>query len=357
MTEEVQEVTVSNLMEYLQEEDQKCRDINCFMGDLGVDDRGRLTVAVDDGFEVFPINDWATGQMCSKLGIPKGYYDKCPAHLRSQNVAHWVSTDRFMGKSAFVRLKKQTKYAPELDKFGNNVLDDRGNPVMKADGIEERCRGILTDKYSTLQNARMVEMVHDALWKEYREDVKIDQFWDDDLSFHMRVLFPNLKDHVRTAEDQMIGGLHFGNSEVGFRRVTVDLLVWRQVCSNGLIGLRSGESWFSEKHMGKSEVDLRHAILNVVRESADQVRSMFGNLKDLASSDAIPEKDLDQAIEVVGKGLKKDFLEIVKTEVVREGDFTQYGLLNAFTASARTLRGDDRLFVEQTVAHRMLRAA
>ena len=46
-----------------------------------------------------------------------------------------------------------------------------------------------------------------------------------------------------------MAGLHIANSEVGKRSVTVDALVYRLVCTNGLIRLVKGKSLLHRRHV------------------------------------------------------------------------------------------------------------
>lgn len=348
--------TFQSVMDRVAEDSARCRDRSCFMGNFRIDDNGRLAIVTEENSEAYPLSDWAESQLCRWTGIPVAYYKKCPPHLRGKNVEHWVTRDANLGKDMFVRLKNRDIHEKVFDKDGNPKLDKDSNPITKVTGTEDFVRGILSDKYSVFSNEHFTGIVQETLEKHLKDEVTVEKFWLDDLTCHLRVLFPGMKEFVKGKDDAVIGGLHFGNSEVGFRRVTVDLLLWREVCSNGLIGLRGGESWFSQKHLGTSTIDMKNVILNIVKSGTDQLKAMTSELRTL-TKEAIPESDLTSAVEIIGEGLSKGFLETVQARIIKDGDLSQYGLLNAFTAEAKNLPIDDRMVVESTVSHRMIRAA
>ena len=65
-------------------------------------------------------------------------------------------------------------------------------------------------------------------------------------SWHLRLVDPKLSRDVLPG-DRVIAGLHIGNSEVGKRSVTVDALVYRLVCEDGLVRLIKGRSLIHQR--------------------------------------------------------------------------------------------------------------
>ena len=100
----------------------------------------------------------------------------------------------------------------------------------------ENLRAVLSERYSPLDNATLLDELRVLLPDSYR----VDWFGLQDESLHLRVVDP-----ARTREllpdDALTVGIHLVNSEVGMRSVTVDALVYRLVCTNGLIRLVKGQ--------------------------------------------------------------------------------------------------------------------
>jgi len=338
---------MAELRQMLAVETGLCRDVECLTGTLGIDNGGKLTVTQGDQVQTYPMNDWAFTQLCAKLNMPVKYMRKCPPELQAHNTNFWSGHDDNIAKGSLVRLRR----APE-----DVICTDRevGEDILNG---TEYVRGLLSQQYSVYNNERFAEVIDKIAFKEYGSDIKIEKSWHSDKSFHIRVLFPEMKSFVRGGGDTVLGGLHFANSEVGFRRVSVDVLVYQEICTNGLIGLQRGQSWFEHVHRGMDSVEMDQVIMNICREGAGQIQGIFKRLKELDKMDAIPEKDLEQAVDVMGSGLPSEILDTVKVKLVKSEKRNNYDLLSAFTETARDLGADDRLKMEHIVSHRMRVAA
>ena len=183
--------------------------------------RGRLTFpqATSDGYDGgLALTPWATSQLCQRLGLPTIYIKRCPPHLQDANVNHWLRAETIGSHG-------------DVDKDSEWLLRAKGASV----------RGVLTAKYSRLDNAQLLAALLPLL-SGTRYEVSLVQLTPE--SFHLRLVDPTLSRDVLPGDRLMVGS-RLANSEVGLRAVTVDALVFRLICTNGLIRRISGKSLLS----------------------------------------------------------------------------------------------------------------
>ena len=193
---------------------------------------GRLTWPHQKEEQPLSLTTWASGQLCARLGIPAPYFRKCPLDLQDAQANHWL------------------QHGPQ--KHGEKWL-------LRAK--DESLRAVLSERYSPLDNATLLDELQMLLPDSYR----VDWFGLQDESLHLRVVDP-----ARTREllpdDALTVGIHLVNSEVGMRSVTVDALVYRLVCTNGLIRLVKGKSLLRQRHLHVSQ----HRFVGALGEAIDQ---------------------------------------------------------------------------------------
>jgi hypothetical protein len=179
---------------------------NIQMGNDGI-----LTLKEDHWDRRFSLTDWATTQMAGKLEIPVRYFKKCPPELQAAQFNHWTQNSDT-----------------------NWLLRNR------VAGSENLVRAVLSaDRYSKLDNEHIVEMLQGILGAGDKADYDVSMWHVDDSGFHLRLTFPDLTTNIGTLADGSPDthrvGLHIANSEVGKRSVLITPLVYRLVCTNGLM--------------------------------------------------------------------------------------------------------------------------
>lgn len=275
-------------------------------------------------------NDWAIGQLCQQLGIPASYFKRCPAELQDRQFNYWL------------KLFNERRNTPDCDGQATWLLRAKGTAL----------RAVLSDRYGRLDNAALTS----ALVRVISESFVVQSVEITDVSFHIRLLKPMSKRLVRPG-DEVCAGLHIANSEVGMRSVTVDSLVFRLVCSNGLIRLVKGRSLFYRRHVGDGAIAalerLPEAIegaligaeqsMDALAATVDQrIDDPAKHVWDLARREGLPE---DLAITILDRlGSDEPALQ-----------HTLYGLVNAMTSAGQTLGPDERYSIE-VLAGQMLAA-
>jgi len=310
---------------------------------------------------------WATSQLCQRLGIPAPYFKKCPPRLQDVQFNHWIQ---------HARGDRDEADSNEAD--GNELLtpEEEDHPLVlgrvgadgpgqePADGETENgaaerwllrakgdaLRGVLSARYAPLDN----DCLLDCLARVLPPGFAVDWFSLTDESLHLRLVDARAPRQVLPGDDLMVG-LHLANSEVGRRAVTVDALVYRLVCQNGLIRLVKGRSLLHRRHLYLSAPRFQEALHGAVLGALD---AAAGFLDQLQAATRTPVPDVAAVLEVLGKqeALSRSFLEAVEQSLRSEPASQQetvWGLINGLTQAAQRLPADDRYQVE-TLAGRLI---
>ncbi len=298
---------------------------------------------------------WALGQMCARLGIPAGYFATCPAVLQDVQANYWLKS----GPSGAARRTNQRK---EEEDDSENERPEASAPapappkepkgsdgerwLLRASG--DTLRAVLSSTYSPLDNRLLFETLAPLISPRLR----VDWFALSDETLHLRLVDPSRTREVLPGDGLSVG-VHISNSEVGARSLCVDALVYRLVCSNGLIALVKGQSLLKRRHVHIAPLRFRAALEEAV-ESA--FSSAEGFLEQLEGSTRQSVPDPENAIEKLGErwGISEPVREAAKVALWREETkvrHSAYGLVNAFTGVAQLLNDDKRYDLEVLAGH------
>lgn len=288
----------------------------------------------DGGTHRLKPTSWATSQFCQKLCIPAAYFKRCPQFLQTEQFNHWIREE-----------------ATEEDDSPDRLPGEPIKWLLRAKG--DTVRGVLSEKYSKMDNAKLVQCITPALNDRY--EVRWMALTDE--SFHLRVVDPTIGREV-ARDDRLIVGLHIANSEVGRRSLTIDALVYRLVCTNGLVMLCNSKHLLSRRHLGISEPRFIEAAANAIGEAT---AASAAYIEQLRLSTHISVGDVDKAIERLASeaNLSQAIQERMKLSLRKERpeyQETVYGLVNAATEVAQDLPPDDRYDLE-VLAGRYIEAA
>jgi len=302
---------------------------------------------------------WATAQFCQKLGIPAGYFRKCPSPLQDRQFNHWI---RQVGKGQETPAGDESgdedddPLAPErADEDAPpeglppevGPFDERAGPApselwllrMKGDSL----RGVLSARYARLDH----DLLLDCLAPLLPQGFTVDWFSLDDIGLHLRLVDTRRPQTVLPGDD-LLSGIHVANSEVGRRAVTVDALVYRLVCQNGLIRLVKGKSLLYRRHIHFSAPRFREALEGAVLGALEEAGRFVEQIRAAART---PVADVAAVLELLGRqaALSKSFLEAAERSLRSERagqQETVWGLANGLTQAAQALSPDDRYGVE-----------
>lgn len=278
------------------------------------------------------ISDLAHSQIAGRLNIPQKYYDlmlkESPA-LLADNVNHWFGT------------KHETRLIRTLD---------------------NRVRAFLSSSYRPLDNFKLVETV---LPKLQKLNATIESAEITERNLYIKAVFNQIEGTVEKG-DIVKMGLIVSNSEVGCGSLKVEPLIYRLVCKNGMI---VADSSIRKYHVGRrSEEDnaqeyFRNATRNATRIADDKafwmkVRDVIDATVNKKHFDKIVadlqrakehrsvliEADPAREVEAIANKYRMTEGEEagVLTHLIKGGDLSTYGMIQAVTRTSQDLPDYDR---------------
>lgn len=287
----------------------------------------QLTINSDNAVEVYGIKDIAHRQIGSHLGIPAPYYDKMrndfPA-LLAYNVNGWL------GKTPSKRM------------------------VRTLDG---NVRAFLSDKYRRIDNFEVAETVLPVLAD--LPGVQVQSCEITESRMYIKVVNPRIETEVDKG-DVVQAGLVISNSEVGHGSLSVSPLVYRLVCTNGMI---AADATVRKYHVGRLnnaaddfsiyrdetiEADDRAMLMKIedtVKAAMDEAKfaaivTRMREAKD-AKMDAVA---VPQVVELAQKsfGFTQDEGRGILGHLIEGGELSLFGLANAVTRHSQDVDSYDR---------------
>jgi len=299
---------------------------------LDADTPETLLVDLDDTVREFELNDHALGQLSNDTGIPKRYFDRMRTEatgLFRTNVHHWLHNDP---KRRMVRARR----------------NDEGTYTGRA---------FLSDSYRRLDN---IEIARTLLpeFENLGTEVRFHNAAVTDSHFYLRAVFPELErtiDSTSKVGDVVQWGVQIKNSEIGKGMFAISGFVLKLSCTNGMtvtdeikarhVGRRlDHEGIFADETLAADDSAFWLAARDTLRAAISETRfdEVVEKLRETTDSERIvrPVK----AAEVLGKTfeLTEGETEDVLKHLFAEGDFTQWGALNAVTRAAQDRETFDR---------------
>lgn len=293
---------------------------------MEIHDDGRAALRAAD-LGSFPILPTAHDQLGTKTGIPARYYDRMLAdapELLATNVNRWLSTD----------------------------TDSRMLRTLGGD-----LRAFLSNRYNRVENEEIAEVVLPVLLET--PGIQIVAAEVTDRRMYLLATTDRVSGEVRKG-DVVQAGVMISNSEVGLGSVSIRPLVYRLVCLNGMVlpdakltarhvGRRIGEgedlnAIFSDEARKADDRALLLKVRDVVKHSMDE--AMFRrNVEKFAGLTTLEVVgDPAKAVQVLAR--KVGATEAEGTGILRAlikgGDLSAFGLLNAVTEQAHTATSFDR---------------
>ncbi len=274
--------------------------------------------------ENFPVTDHAHGQIAAWAKIPKPYYDRMPADLKAVNVNHWLK-------------------------------NEPGNRMIRT--LDGKCRAFMSDSYRPLDNIDLAKAVLPVLAEQ--SDMRVESCQITDTRMYIKALFPSIQGDLDPAVGDIVqAGLVIQNSEVGAGAFKIDPFVLKLFCLNGMttnigqsrrhVGKRQGEEDNAEEfYRDETKQAADHAfwmkVEDTVRATVTQV-SFDKIVQKMIDTKAV---ELGDPIAVVESTVKRFNLTEgegtgILEHLVRGGDLTGFGLLNAVTRYSQDIDDYDR---------------
>lgn len=299
----------------------------------------RLTVEEDSGSSRFGVTPLARRQLAEKLAIPYAYFERMREHqpqLLDSNVNTWLQGE------------------PERRML--RTLD--GN-----------VRAVLSDRYRRLDNYDLAESVLPIL--QQLPEVIFESVEMTETKMYLKCVTPRLTYEVAPG-DVVQAGVVISNSEVGQGTLSVQPLLFRLVCRNGLI---AADRSLRKTHVGRSMATEDEGVVVYQDDTlkADD-KAFFLKVRDVVQA-AVSEASFRQtaqklqrtlgirltgdpvkAVEVLAQRytLNDDERTGVLRHLIEEGELSGFGLVNAVTHYSQTVDDYDRATEFEALGGRLI---
>ena len=298
----------NEIRELIVEDDRGKRDILINPGIIRWGVSGNTLMVEANGSEPLYLSQWAEAQLCRWLGIPVKYFRECPGELKRMQVEFLIKN----------RLVYEKKWRLRL----------RGKTI----------RAFLSEAYQPFDNGKVM-----SFWEETGMSRRLDyEMMLDDTFFFLRALV-HKKTDVNDGLGGLIKGVYIRNSEVGRSALATGSSIYRILCKNGVIEYVGKNPHLYQKHIWIEEVELAEK-LKLTLSGALDISDLTS--KRMARAREIPAS-LDGLLERLEKlKLKEPVQQCVVDSFISEGDNSAFGIVNAFSATARDLPPYDRYQLE-----------
>lgn len=281
----------------------------------------------DYAVEPLEVNAIAHRQIGTHLKIPAAYYDK------------------------------MLEEYPELLAQNVNAWFQREPAVRMVRTIDGTARAFLSNRYRRIDNLDIAGIVLPVL--QEMEGMHFESCQLTDSRMYIKVVNPRLQADV-VPGDVVQAGVIISNSETGLGSVTIQPLIYRLVCSNGMV---INDAKTRRNHVGRaatSDEDFSiysnetlladdHAfvlkIKDTVRAAISEARFAQAVSRMRESTEAMLDtKQLPAIVKLASSsfGITEDESNGVLEHLITGGDFSLYGLANAVTRFSQDVESYDR---------------
>lgn len=171
------------------------------------------------------LSRYALGQLCSKLGVPVRYIEKCIKAdqnvLANKNLNTWIED---YNKDLFLRV------------------------------YQNKVRGILSNRYSVLDTPDIIDAIDEST---KGLDLKVKGYYMSEERFHARLVQQHM---MKINGEDLYAGIQIDSSDVGRSPLNVMFFIYKQVCSNGLAVAKGRGSLFTQRHISICTDDFREQL-------------------------------------------------------------------------------------------------
>jgi hypothetical protein len=276
----------------------------------------------------FPVRSLAHAQISDHLSIPRKYYDRLKA-----------------------------EHPTLLDSNVNTLL--RANPQPRlVRTLDGEMRAFLSNRYRRLDNDELAQAIFPVLAEI--PGVQFPSMEVTEKRLYIKAVAPQITGEVKVG-DIVQAGVVISNSEVGEGSLSVQGLIFRLVCLNGLITDVGMRRYHVGRSTGDGGEDAAYELFKDETLQADD-RAFFLKVRDVVAATvsqarfeqtlaalrmaAGTEPMVDPSKGVQELGRRFDLAETEMASVLHHlalgGDLTKYGALNAVTRASQDVESYDR---------------
>lgn len=338
--------TLTELAQEIERQNNAKRDylVDTTQLTMGLDVTGEVRLDIADSAHTFGLNEVAHQQIGQQMGIPLPYYRRMLSDapgLLATNVNHWMRNR-------------------------DEAAKERRRMVRTLDNT---ARAFLSDRYRRIDNYEIANIVLPILGEI--KDVQIASCEVTDRKLYIKAVNPRLQADV-TPGDVVQSGVCITNSEVGLGSFEATPLVYRLVCSNGMVVNDAAQK---RRHIGaKAQQGEDYALYADETIAADdrafmlKVRDTVRSIVDATQFDKvvammqeareakITAESIPAFVELTAKeyAIGKKESESVLSYLIHGGDLSLYGLSNAVTRFSQDVPSYDRASELESIGYDVL---
>lgn len=339
--------TLQELAAELERQQLAKKDLIVNTGVLSMDSRddGGIALNVMGGqvIQHYDVGEIAHRQIGQFLKIPATYYDRMRREypqLLTLNANGW-----------FAKMPQSKRMLRTLD---------------------GTARALLSDRYRRIDNFEVASAVLPIISR--MEGAGVESCELTDSRMYLKVVNPRVTAEIKKG-DIVQAGVLISNSEVGMGSVTVSPLIYRLVCSNGMI---AEDGKLRKYHVGRAnesredfsiyrnetiEADDKAFLMKLedsVKAAVDQARfaAIVDKLRESTEATFQPQQ-VQQVVELASKeyGFTDSESSGILGHLAAGGDLSLYGLANAVTRQAQDVASYDRSTELEATGYRIITMA
>ena len=271
----------------------------------------KLHIVGKNGDNEVGLTPYAFSQLCTKLGIPTQYMKKCIeagfTPLVMDNINNWL--DNFGHKKLLIR------------KYGDVV------------------RGILSDKYSICDTPEILSAIEQS---GILGSMDLKSYVINPSRFHARFV----GDKMKVVGEDLFAGIQIDSSDVGRSKLDIKFLVYKQVCTNGLVLPKEAGTVYEQKHIGIESAKMVETLkesFNNFSLKVNDATSLIDRARD------VKIRDTESIFGMVKNGTKvgEDAVKDIFTVASEHYDMSVWGIVNAITEVSQKYTLEHRIVMER----------
>lgn len=305
---------LASLLDEFKDIEDRREDLNLPLNSLVMQDDGKIK---NYTYGEFDLSDASSNRLCNLFGFSNSHLDV---------------------------LRKADRHDLIAEQFNHFLLND--HRIMKLRCVDDWVKGIVNKDYRKYDDYDVFTQVGDYL-NENGYDYELEVLNKDDEYTRLRFMIKDSETNMGMCDEDGLdndivqGGFEITNSEIGAKNMGINSLIYRQVCTNGMMGLMAEESGdvFHKRGRGfnpfAQQTLLNNGLENAI-EKSDNGIYLFKKTKDIAVEDPF-----DEIAKIGSKyNLGKTHIEGIQEEFDHEKQNNMFGVLNAITRRGRSFKSD-----------------
>ena len=310
-----------------------------------------------DELQPLPINPIAHGQIASYLGIPKAFYDHV---LRNTDT---------------IRDPNDPSLAL-YDTLVNGLLRSCADDTRLVRTLFGETRGFLSDRYRQMDNLEILVRLLPVIQKLPAVNWDQSSLQVTDQRMYLQLVDTSKPKVIKAGthakvDDILQRGVVITNSEVGLGSFSVQPLVFRQVCSNGLViteyaqrrfhvgGRNNGDAgivWQTDTQKARNELTIMEMRDLMVHAMSDEFLDKIAQRAQDAAEVPIKGTQVENVIKNVTERfrLTNEEGKAAQGHFIESAELNLWGLVNSITRAAQDVESYDRSVEMQQIGGNLL---